>query len=743
MEEQYVPLVAQGSGTTPAAASFDLLQAQHQLLLTLFRVSAQLAAELGTQNLAPNAVRIIGSALPDIDIVGLWLYSRAERRLRLAALHSAPEAPVFESAAAGQLSLRLNEGVVGDVVATRQPVLLPDLVAYQRTLVALEPANAALIESFAAQLPTSVRVVVLPLYLSDIPIGALELFDIGTGPIAAATDLPLLQAFADQLAVVFRNAQIYAEMSEQHRRLQAFDAVVTAITAASDMSQMLERVMSVTLYVVGAHAGAIGLVHEATFRVEVNYQLPPDLFAQGSVHALALPALSEVRRSGQPRVEPLSDEHPWALLRDFRIEAVAMLPLLAGGTVVGAMLIALEPGAGARLDWPSLLALGNQIGIAVANYQLYHASQRERRQLAGVIAAIAEGVIIGDRSGDLVLSNQAAELILGCELEPGTTMTDFARRLAMRTLDGRLLAPDETPLGRSLHGDLYQNYEVSVTSKDGRDLVIGCSGAPLVAENGELDGAVVVFRDMTAYKQHEALRDEFVAVAAHELRAPLAAIKGYTDLLVQRETQRPDATDRDRRGILMLSRQVEHLVRLVDNLLDVSRLDAGRLQLYLQPADLITLLEASIDRIRIGDNNHEFGFSGPQHLQIVCDQLRLQQVFTNLLSNAARYSPAGTRINVEVWTESQPGNPTEQPTAQYVVVAVRDQGVGMTPDVQAQVFDRYYRANTVTAASGLGLGVYISREIVLRHGGEIWLESEHGRGTTFYVRLPMQATPSA
>ncbi|PLS83483.1 MAG: histidine kinase [Chloroflexi bacterium] len=739
MEEQFVPLAAQGSGPAHSEADFARLYAQHQLLLTLFRVSAQLAAELGTRDLAPHAIRIIGSALPDIDIVGLWLYSRAERRLQLAAVHSGPEAPVFDPAVAAQLSLRLNEGVVGDVVATRQPVLLPDLVAYQRTLAALEPANAALIEPFAAQLPTSLRVVVLPLYLGDIPVGALELFDIGTGPIAAATDLPLLQAFADQLAVVFRNAQIYAEMSEQHRRLQAFDAVVTAITAASDMPQMLERVLSVTLYVVGAQGGAIALLRETTLQVEVNYQLPTELFGPGRVQGLAVPPVAEVLRSGQPQVELLADEHPWAMLRDGGVEAVALLPLLAGGTVVGVMLLALGGASSSRLDWPSLLAFGNQIGIAIANYQLYNASQRERRQLAGVIESIAEGVIICNRTGDLVLSNQAAELILGRELEPGITMAEFARLLAMRTLDGRLLAVDETPLGRSLHGDLYQNYEVIVTNRSGHDQVISCSGAPLVADNGALDGAVVVFRDMTAYKQHEALRDEFVAVAAHELRAPLAAIKGYTDLLVQRETQRPDATDRDRRGILMLSRQVEHLVRLVDNLLDVSRLDAGRLQLYLQPADLVALVESSIDRIRIGDNNHEFVFDGPPHLHIVCDQLRLQQVFTNLLSNAARYSPAGTRISVEVWTEA-----ISDPHAdQYMVVAVRDQGVGMMPDVQAKVFDRYYRANTVTAASGLGLGVYISREIVLRHGGQIWLESEPGVGTTFYVRLPAQATPSS
>ncbi len=739
MEEQH-ELRALVPTEEPPQLLLSRLQVQHEMLLTLFRVSARLAAELYTQDTAQRAVETIIDALPNIDIAGLWLYSRSDKRLRLGAIHSAPGAPTFAPEAAARVALRLGEGAVGDVVARRQPALLSDRLTYQRSLAELEPANAVQIESFADQLPASVRVVVLPLSLGAIPIGALELFDIGMDPLAAAAELPILQAFADQLAVVFRNAQIYSEMSDQHRRLQAFDAVVSAITSASDLPQMLEQVLSVTLYVIGGRGGIIALLHDGIARVEVNYQLRSPLLAPGAV--LDLPVLSEAVRTGQPVVEQVTPDHPWAALFERPLTSLALLPLQAGGTVVGVMVVGLDAVPEPRLDWPSLLALGNQIGIAISNFQLYNASQRERQQLAGVIAAIADGVIICDRSGHLVLSNQAAELMLGQAFDVGTSLAQLAGHLAMRSLSGRLLPVEETPFGRILRGDLYQNYEITVTSGDGRDIVISCSGAPLVAEDGTPDGAVVVFRDMTAYKQHEALRDEFVAVAAHELRAPLAGIKAYADLLAQREMQRSDATERDRRGIVMLSRQVEHLVRLVDNLLDVSRLDAGRLQLYLQPADVIALLEWSMDRISMGDNNHEFVLNGPSSLQIVCDQLRLQQVFTNLLSNAARYSPAGTRVSVEVWTEPCRTDLGDE-VGRCVVVAVRDQGVGMTPEVQAKVFDRYYRANTVTAVSGLGLGVYISREIVLRHGGEIWLESEPGKGTSFYVKLPIQPEPSA
>ncbi|HEX6289152.1 MAG TPA: ATP-binding protein [Herpetosiphonaceae bacterium] len=710
-------------------SSLAQLQAQNRLMLTLFRVSALIGAELESQDFAEAVVRTIAQTVPDVDKAVLWFFDRFEQRLRLAAVYGQPHIPALDPASRDQLALRLYEGHVGECVAARQPRVIEGrgaLLHYQHTL---DPNNAVIVAQLAALLPSTLRIICLPLYLGSIPVGALELFYTNPSAGPGHDDLPLLQVFADQLAVMFRNAQIYTEMSAQQRRLQAFDAVVTAITNASDIQQMLEQALSVTLYVVGAENGMVLLSDDGMVEVAVSYQLPAAAFAPGVRFALENTPCAEVIRSGQPSVQPLRVGHAWASSLPITIAAVALLPLLAGGTVVGVLVIALKIDNEPRLDWASLLAIGNQIGIAVANHKLYNASQRERRQLAGVIASIAESVIICDRRGYLVLSNDAAQTLLGQHLEVGTSLAELTRLLAMRTIDGQPLSIEETPLARSLRGEVYQNYELSITVGAGVELFISCSGAPLLADDGTIDGAVVVIRDVTAYKRYDAVRDEFVAVAAHELRAPLAAVKGYTDLLVQRALNDQSTTERDRRGIQMLSRQIEHLVRLVDNLLDVSRLDSGQLELYLQRVDLIGLIEASIDRISIGDANHQFVFDGPPHLEILCDQLRIQQVLTNLLSNAARYSAVGTLITVEVWLESG--------SDEHVVIAVRDQGVGMSPEVQAKVFERYYRANTATATSGLGLGVYLSREIVLRHGGRIWLESAPGQGTTFYVMLPM------
>lgn len=739
MEETLHPLAPNHTEALTEEPSLSQLQAQNQLLLTLLRTSALLAAELESQDFAHTAVQTIVGSLPNVVKAALWFFDRFEKRLRLAAVHGMPHLPILDADSRDQLALRLYEGHVGEAVATHQPRLLVTPGAFVEQIETLDAENAAILSQLAAALPPDLRIACLPLYLGSLPIGALELFYTDSLTSPTPEDLPLLQAFADQLGVVFHNAQMYAEMSAQHRRLQAFDAVVTAITNASDIEQMLEQALSVTLYVVGAERGMILLNTEGLAEVAVSYQISSSAFAPGAHFPLEGSPCAEVIRSGQPSVQLLRSTHPWAALLPADIQAVALLPLLSGGTVVGVLVIGLSGDSEARLDWASLLAIGNQIGIAVANHQLYNASQRERRQLAGVIASIAEGVIICDRLGHLVLSNHAAETLLGQPLEAGMPLAELARLLVMRTLDGQAVSTEETPFARCLRGDVYQNYDVMISVGIDVQLFISCSGAPLLADDGSIDGAVVVIRDVTEYKRHDAVRDEFVAVAAHELRAPLAAVKGYTDLLVRRILQDANGTERDRKGIMMLSRQIEHLVQLVDNLLNVSRLDSGQLELHLTRIDLVGLIEASIERISLGDANHNFVFNGPSKLEIICDQLRVQQVFTNLLSNAARYSAAHTRITVELWVErcaNEQGLLRGMSDETCVVVAVRDEGVGMSPEIQAKVFDRYYRANTATATSGLGLGVYLSREIVVRHGGHIWLESAPGQGTSFYVMLP-------
>jgi two-component system phosphate regulon sensor histidine kinase PhoR len=720
-------------------AALTQLRAQHRFIVNLLQIAAALASAETPSGLAQQAVRMVVDRLPGIEGAALWLWMAGEERLRIAAMHSVPDLLIFDPELIQSFAPRLHEGYVGEAVASGQPLVLPDATAFLHSLQMLNGTNVAALRDRLVRIPPSLRTICLPLRIDTHPVGALDVYTTSLEPELVLADLPLLQLFADQLAGMIATVRHCADLEGRYRWLQAFDEVVTAIRDISDLSQLLERALVAILNATGAQYGLIALVENGIAKVEVIHGLPVDFVAPGTHWKVEETILATVAQTGQPEVQVLTPEHPWSALCALGVDAIALLPLSSGGTFVGVLVIGGDHELPGHLEWSSLLSIGSQIGIAVEHYQVYTAGQRERRQLATLIASLVEGVLLCDSAGKLLLFNQAATSLLKCPLSAGISLAELTQNLNMRTLGGPPVSTEAMPLARALRGEVVRDDEVMVTGAAGEDIIISCSAVPLPAEDGAIDGAVMVCRDITAHKQYDAVRDEFLAVAAHELRAPLASIKGYSDLLVKREIQRPDATERDRKGSVMLSRQIDHLVQLVDNLLDVSRIDTGRLDLYLQSVDLVVLLEACIERIRVGEPNHQFVFDGPPMLEVVCDQLRIQQVFTNLLANAARYSPPGTEIRVEVWMEdsSLKAEATlgHSNVDTWVVVAVHDQGVGIPAELQEQVFERYYRANTVHAASGLGLGLYLSREIVMRHGGRIWLESEPGHGTTFYVAL--------
>jgi two-component system phosphate regulon sensor histidine kinase PhoR len=287
----------------------------------------------------------------------------------------------------------------------------------------------------------------------------------------------------------------------------------------------------------------------------------------------------------------------------------------------------------------------------------------------------------------------------------------------------------------------------------GSDTVMSFTGAPVYGDLEQVEGAVVIFRDITASQKVERAKDDFLAVAAHELRSPLAAVRGYADLLLLREQRRgSEESSPEIRGLNVLAQQVGHMLRLVDSLLDVSRLDAGQFSLQFQRANLVHLAEQAIEQLRPNAGERMLTLDAPaRELTIMCDSLRIRQVLTNLISNAIRYSPNGTTVIIRVWfggsdqiatghpafahVRAQRGlQPGEQ--EQLAVLAVIDEGAGMASDQISRLFRRDARGRQ-RAGEGLGLGLYLSREFVTRHQGEIWVESQEGRGSTFFLALPV------
>jgi signal transduction histidine kinase len=227
------------------------------------------------------------------------------------------------------------------------------------------------------------------------------------------------------------------------------------------------------------------------------------------------------------------------------------------------------------------------------------------------------------------------------------------------------------------------------------------------------------------------MRDDFLSVAAHELKTPVTGLRGFAELALEQLAEE-EAVDRRvvARSLRVIQQQSMKLARLVSQLLDVSRIEAGKLSLERSVTDVASLVESVAEAAQVGTARHTLVVSSAPSVPTWVDPLRIEQVVTNLIDNAIKYSPTGGQIDIEV----------VEPLAGTVRVAVRDRGVGIPPDSRQHIFDRYYRAHVQDHASGMGLGLYISREIVELHGGRIEVESPADGGTRFVVVLPANTT---
>jgi len=231
------------------------------------------------------------------------------------------------------------------------------------------------------------------------------------------------------------------------------------------------------------------------------------------------------------------------------------------------------------------------------------------------------------------------------------------------------------------------------------------------------------------------IRDIFLSVAAHELRTPLTALLGYTQLVERRTLRESSLAARDRQALEIVSAQAERLNKMVNSLLDISRLQLGQLTIEAGPLDLGALAARLVEESRPLLTEHTIVYSGPDEPALVNgDELRLEQAIQNLIQNAIKYSPAGGTISVKV--------ERDRPSAS---IAVTDPGIGIPPEALPQLFHRFYRAPNVdpTHISGLGVGLYVVKQIVELHGGAVEVRSEVGSGSTFTLRMPLLESAEA
>ena len=388
--------------------------------------------------------------------------------------------------------------------------------------------------------------------------------------------------------------------------------------------------------------------------------------------------------------------------------------------------------------------------------QAEHAETAARLSfLQQVLDALPSSIyLVYGHDARLLLANRTADKVWGAQWQQQQPMQEFLASNGIRLFNaqGRPLLPAEFVTMRAVQqGETTLQRQETIRRADGTSLPILVNAVALnpqqitqpLPQTREAAGetphaeseplALVVHQDVTALKEAEYLKDEFVGIAAHELRAPLAVLKGYADMLIVQSARQhgPELADWQQEALDEIKQAVGRLVELTEELLAVTRLQAGRLVLNTMPTDLVPLTRRVADSLQKTTTRHQIAIHAAQPSLVAdIDAGRIEQVLVNVIGNAIKYSPQGGPVAISLW---------EEPEGQTIHISVQDHGIGIPEHQHGQIFGRFIRADNAQAwgISGTGLGLYLSHELVELHGGHLWFESAEGKGSTFILSLPI------
>lgn len=533
----------------------------------------------------------------------------------------------------------------------------------------------------------------------------------------------LLHALSSYLAITLENARLYQHTDERlNSRVQELE-ILGRITRELSHTLSVDRVLNLTvdwaLRFTGAEAAAVALVEDdRNLQFVAGYGYDPQQWeaVRSKPWPLERGISGRVARTQVPALVSDVQQDPdyEALIPDTRSQLT--VPLVREDRVIA--VLSLEHsrvGAFSEENLAFVTRLAANAAAAVDNARLYNATVRERRKLELILSNITNAVIVVDHDLNLVLVNQAALHTFNLppkdpyEGRPFNQVFEFSPLPALFERASGVNRPlaEELRLsnGKTLHVSIVPEPEI---------------------------GWSIVAHDITPFKETEQLKNELVATASHDLKNPLGSIMGYVDLITMTNALNAQGHEYVRR----VQNAVNHMRNLIDDLLDLARIESG-ITLRYSRVHVRQLASDIAERFYVQINDKKMHFSNliPDDLPLIpADISRLSQIMANLISNAIKYTPPEGHI--ELRAETIDG---------MLQVAVKDDGLGISPEDQAQIFTRFYRVRTLQTDTieGTGLGLAIVKGLVELHGGQIAVQSRLGEGSTFYFTIPLEAPPNA
>ena len=489
------------------------------------------------------------------------------------------------------------------------------------------------------------------------------------------------------------------------------------LTQELDLEKLMARILRVSIEMLAGQAGIIALKQPDGWRVATAHGIAPaflsyltPLLAEEKVRELDVRELNRM-------LKELTYTASMGLLNG------TGLPLAAHGQVIGVIFIFRNY---ADVFTPNdrilLQSFADQAAIAVFNAQLYGQVSYEKKRLDALLESAADGILILDSQMNIERCNEAFSKLYGLTWEevtgkPHNEIIKWKAEPQGSTLEesvanGWPLTPNATLY---VEGDLSRPLPPA--------LPVGITYAPLFSDEGKLRNVIVAVRDITHFRTADEMKATFISIVSHELRTPVALIKGYASTLRRDDARWDPHVLQD--GLAVIEEEADRLSRMIDDLLDASRLQAGGLSLNQADVALSSLASRVSERFSSQSPRRRIQTSFPEKFPVILgDENRLEQVLSNLVSNALKYAPEG---EIKITGTALP---------EQVIVCVSDEGPGIDAKDLPHIFDRFYRSTSaVKQTKGAGLGLYLARAIVEAHGGRIWAESSNGSKSESGARI--------
>ncbi|MBU0702918.1 MAG: GAF domain-containing protein [Chloroflexi bacterium] len=687
-----------------------------------------------------EALREVGLELIfqlDLDALLLSIVSRATELLEAASgglyLYR-PEQDVLEwvvsigpHAAPVGITLQRGEGLSGKVWESGEPLIVDDYQHWEGRSSAWEDH------------PPVKTVMAVPVRWGEQFLGVLNVVANTPGSFSEA-DAELLGLFATQAAIAIRNARLLQAEQGQRELAEALEEAAAAVSSTLDLDEVLDRILGQVERVVPGDVFNIMRI-EGDLTRTVRWRGQERFGAEEFVSIVAfrvadVPTFRQMVETGKSVIIPDTGADPdWVVQPELAwLRSYVAAPIQVGGTTVGFLNVdGTRPGQFGPADARRLEAFASHAAAAIENAQLYqalraHAGQLEQRVeertaelkaqyawLDAILRSATDGIVVTDEEGSIVRANPVAQEWLAQTLSP-----EEAGRLR-ETIRSLVTRAEEQP--------------VEFLELTGLDLEL--SGALVVEEGVEKPTAVVIdIHDVSHLKALDRMKTRFITNISHELRTPITTIKLYAHLMNQYPEKWKGYLD-------VLAREADHQAQLVEGILQISSIDAGRIEMEPRPTPLDELAGATVASHRILAQERGLTLKlqpvppsipslvGEKVIALV-DPERMVQVLNNLVENAIRYTPEGGSVLVSTGVGEADGRA-------WATVTVTDTGMGIPEDEMSHIFDRFFRGEEPRAMqlTGAGLGLAIAKEIVELHGGRVTVESQAGEGSTFTVWLPL------